>query len=328
MPFAKTCECQYPLTIADEDHCSYCSRYVELPDEQPRVEDEYTPEELARQMYKAGTPVDQIESETGLGEARVLKVCDPALYRVWRNDRTEKERARAEKRATPEELAAKEARRRERERQQEERLRQEQERREREEAVERRREMLLDEMMDKYAHLRVSVRSSHKSRFTSDQVEAVLALRLAEPEGGPWSIANIAQITGVTQEAVRQMRDPDKLRGQIARAREREARLSKKVLAAEERARKPEDFARLKRKYAPLRTSPRGHRQVLLGVANWSSAAKEIASIKSFDGRRRWSLEEIGEILGVGHQTVTKLLGGESDDVKRRRSSRGATANA
>jgi hypothetical protein len=83
MRFAKTCECEHPLTISEEDYCSFCSRHVRLPDELP-PDPKSRPESLAISMYENGAAMDAIMAETGLGEFAIWKVADPEKYKEKR----------------------------------------------------------------------------------------------------------------------------------------------------------------------------------------------------------------------------------------------------
>ena len=282
MPLAPICECEHPLTIELDDWCSYCSRSTTALTEVPRVEDEYTPIELAAQMYAAGTGIKTIIAETGVGELTILRECDRARYEERRSAK----------------YAHDDARRR--------RLRLiapdpnnaeidfaaivEQEQRDRDE-----RDRRFQQGMDRFEAIRIA--RGPKEEMTREGVLGIQAL-LSEitPSGKRrWTFNEIGAMIGCSAFVVREMNREGCVESRLARFDRREA----KAKATADRA---SGMAELTKRYADLPPFNKKSRSL------YHAAIAEITAIRTAEGRQRWPRPDIAEILGIDSKEVKTAM--------------------
>lgn len=110
MRFAKTCECEHPLTIEEDDFCSSCSRYVWLPEQLPEAPTD-NPMDRAIEMRADGHSYASILRETGITQDALTRALNPVAWqeRLANKRKKHQERMAKAKRAADQfpELAGK-----------------------------------------------------------------------------------------------------------------------------------------------------------------------------------------------------------------------------
>lgn len=268
MPLAKRCECEQPLIIEEPDWCSFCSRLT-IAVNPPRVEDEYTPIELAVQMYKAGTSMRSIMAETGLGDLSILRAANPDEYErvieLRRQSSVDREGgSRYERRAL----------------------------------AKRAKQEAFDSAFDKYEAIRTAAPLGVR---TKDRLVALGEI------SGQFSIVREAKITGLSQGAVRAIRKAGSVDAAIQKIEARERRESLAAKKKANRERDAARFSELMDEYAHMRV-PRAAGSQTRDMAVWQRAAVLLAAEETEDGKRQWTNVQIAAVLGVNKTTVALYI--------------------